>query len=183
LVLYLSRTAHPEIVNLIPDPNGSGRFLAAEEPQCALLKIIRIDGSLFFGAVNHIAEHLQGIDKNADYKRLLLIVACGINFIDVAGAEMLAHEAVRRRKLRGDLYLCALKQQARDVLERGGYMDIIGEDHVFSSELEAIKTILSKADESECMRCQSHLFVECKPALDESVSPESAGGQGHPARS
>jgi sulfate permease, SulP family len=183
LVLYLSRTAHPEIVNLIPDPNESGRFLTSDEDPCLLLKIIRIDGSLFFGAVSHIAEHLQGIDKNVTYQRSLLIVACGINFIDVAGAEMLAHEAERRRKLRGDLYLCALKQQARDVLERGGYLDIIGEDHVFSSEMEAIKAILGKADGSECMRCQSHLFAECQQTIAGSVSHESAGGQGQPARS
>ena len=65
-------------------------------------------------------------------------MAYGINFIDVTGAEMLVNESRRRRALRGDLYLCGLKSQARNVLERGGYIRIIGRDHIFDSESEAI---------------------------------------------
>jgi SulP family sulfate permease len=92
----------------------------------------------------------------------LLIVACGINFIDITGAEMLVNEARRRRGLRGDLYLCGLKQNARDVLERGGYLDCIGADHIFSSETEAIPKILSIIDNPECRTCRSFLFKECE---------------------
>jgi SulP family sulfate permease len=89
-------------------------------------------------------------------------VACGINSIDVAGAEMLVHESERRRKLNGALYLCGLKQQAREVLERGGYIDIIGKDHIFESEAEAILDIMSRLDSADCHRCLHPLFKECE---------------------
>ncbi len=164
LVLYLRRTAHPEIVNLLPNPDASEHFFTRTEAECPALKIIRIDGSLFFGAVNHIMEFLHNIDRNLTYKCHLLIVAYGINFIDITGAEMLAHESDRRRKLLGDLYLCGLKQQARDVLERGGYINSIGADHIFSSETEAIANILARLDSPECRRCRSPLFKECNKA-------------------
>jgi sulfate permease, SulP family len=162
LILYLSRTSHPQIVTLAPDPNSDRMMLSQSELQCPNFKIIRIDGSLFFGAVSHVAEFLYGMDKNSLQKSHVLIVACGINSIDVAGAEMLVQEAQRRRKLRGELYLCGLKQQAREVLERGGYIDIIREDHIFNSETEAILSILPRLDHADCHRCVHPLFKECK---------------------
>jgi SulP family sulfate permease len=118
LILYLSRTSHPQIVNLAPYPNSDRITLIQSEAQCPHFKIIRIDGSLFFGAVSHVAEYLYAIDKSSARKSHVLIVAYGINFIDLAGAEMLVHESERRRKLRGELYLCGLKQQPGSVLER-----------------------------------------------------------------
>lgn len=86
----------------------------------------------------------------------------GINFIDITGAEMLVNEARRRRGLRGDLYLCGLKQNAMDFLKRGGYLDSIGADHIFESETKAVKAILSNIDNPECRKCQSPLYKECK---------------------
>lgn len=162
LFLYLSRTAHPEVVSLIPNPDVPGQYLAEADSSCPALKIIRVDGSLFFGAVNHVVEFFQAIDKQLPYKCHILIMACGINFIDITGAEMLVNEARRRRGLRGDLYLCGLKQNARDFLERGGYLDSIGADHIFVSETEAIKAILPTIDNPECRKCQSSLFKECE---------------------
>jgi len=162
LILYLSRTSRPEIVHLRPDPEASGHFLQQSETGCPAFKIIRIDGSLFFGAVNHIGEFLHNIDKELAHKSTLLIVAYGINFIDLTGAEMLANESRRRRRLRGDLYLCGLKEKAREVLERGGYIESIGADHIFSSETEAVAGILAKIASPECRHCRSPLFSQCK---------------------
>jgi SulP family sulfate permease len=162
LFLYLSRTAHPEVVNLIPNPNAPGQYIVQADSRCSAFKIIRVDGSLFFGAVSHVVEFLQAVDKQLPCKCHLLIVACGINFIDITGAEMLVNEARRRRGLRGDLYLCGLKQNARDFLERGGYLDSIGADHIFLSETEAITKILSTIDNPGCRNCRSPLFKECE---------------------
>ena len=161
LILYLSRTSHPQIVNLAPDPNSDRVVLNQSELQCPNFRIIRIDGSLFFGAVSHVAEFLYGLNKNSVHKSHVLIVACGINSIDVAGAEMLVLEAKRRKKLGGELYLCGLKQQAREVLERGGYLHIIGEDHLFDTEGEAVSNILPRLDSADCHSCAHRIFKEC----------------------
>jgi SulP family sulfate permease len=164
LVLYLNRTAHPRIVNLVPNTGSGGAPFIETEKECPYLKIIRIDGPLFFGAVNHVSEYLYNIDKSQMRKRNVLIIGWGINFIDVAGAELLAQEARRRRGQRGGLYLCEFQPEAYNVLERGGYLDIIGRDHFFDTQHEAINKIVPEADEIICRYCKHHVFKEC-PAL------------------
>jgi SulP family sulfate permease len=161
LIVYLIRTAHPRFVNLAPNKNTSGPILSRAQEECMQFKIVRIDGSLFFGSLHHVQNFLYEIDKKSTYKRHVLIIASGINFIDVAGGEMLANESRRRRSLRGGLYLCELKREVRDFLQGGGYMDMIGNDHVYTSESEAIAKIFSQLDTSQCRHCRDPLFQEC----------------------
>lgn len=66
---------------------------------------------------------------------------------------MLAGEAQRRRAQRGNLYLCEFKPDANRVLERGGYLDIIGRDHPFATQKEAIAEILPHVDTVRCQHC------------------------------
>jgi len=101
LAIYLTRMAHPHIQSLVPYPDDPRRrmkdLVDNELPECPQLKIIRIDGSLFFGAANHVSEIFEEIDGN-DPKHLL-IVGSGISYIDISGAMMLVQEAQRRRSL------------------------------------------------------------------------------------
>lgn len=175
LVLYLNRTAHPRIANMVPNTAAAGPPLIESETECPYLKIIRIDGPLFFGAVNHVSEYLYNIDKGLMRKRNVLIVGCGINFIDVAGAELLAQEARRRSAQRGRLYLCEFQPKAYGVLERGGYLEIIGRAHIFATQQEAIARIIPDADPMICRHCKSPLFQEC-PVAKRFVFGASEGG-------
>jgi len=162
LILYLNRTAHPSIANLAPTPDMPGFPLIESEAECLNLKIIRIDGPLFFGAVNHVGEYLANIDKHSNRKRDVLILGCGINFIDVAGAEMLMREARRLRMQRANLYLCEFKPEAQEVLERGGYLDYIGAGNIFATQTEALAKILPGVDPVKCQNCALPLFKECR---------------------
>lgn len=175
LVLYLNRTAHPRIVNMVPNTDTAGPPLIETETECPYLKIIRIDGPLFFGAVNHVSEYLYNIDKSLVRKRNVLIVGCGINFIDVAGAEMLAQEARRRRAQRGRLYLCEFQPKAYGVLERGGYLQVIGKEYIFATQQEAIARIIPEADATICRYCKNPIFKEC-PVSKRFVFGAAEGG-------
>ena len=168
LILYLNRTAHPRIANLAPNPKESGLPLIETDTECPNLKIIRVDGPLFFGSVNHVAEYLHNIDKQLIHKRNVLIVGCGINLMDVASAEMLARESQRRRSQRGSLSLCEIKPDVMGVLERSGYLKIIGRDHLFATQKDAIDHILAQVDSTACRRCAAPLFPRCP------VEPESS---------
>ena len=90
------------------------------------MKIIRIDGSLFFGSSHYIERALRDIDEINPEQTRVLIIGSGINFIDVAGAELLVREAQRRRKMGGDLYLCAIKEGVMEVLKKGDYLEELG---------------------------------------------------------
>jgi len=64
LILYLSRTSRPRVVPRVPDPNDPRRKFTTDSrlPECPQLKIVRIDGSLFFGAVPHVRDVLKGYE-------------------------------------------------------------------------------------------------------------------------
>jgi SulP family sulfate permease len=165
LLLYLTRTSHPAFVTLAPDPETKRKsFVNVQKKplsECPQLKVIRIDGSIFFGAVNHVAEQLDQIAKNYPEQAHILIVGGGINFIDVAGCQMLNQEAHRLRMNGRQIYLCSLKGEVVEVMKRGGCNKSIGEENVFRSKAEAIKRIVPRLDPERCRPCKVRIFNEC----------------------
>lgn len=174
LVVYLNRTSKPNIVTLAPDPTAYRHRLTnimrKSLVECPQLKIIRIDGSLFFGAVSYVQKKLQDIPEQH-----VLVICSGINFIDVAGAEMLAHEAKRRRETGGGLYFSNIKLRARHIFERGGYLKTINPERIFEIKTDAIKAIFIELDKPTCEHCQARIFEECHTISFKPISnPEPA---------
>lgn len=165
LLLYLNRTSHPGFVTLVAEHEGSHqRFVNIEKreiPECPQLKILRVDGSLFFGAVNHFAEELSAITRHSPEQAHILIVGGGINFIDVAGAETLANEAHRLHREGRKLYLCSLKGDVVETLHRGGYAERIGEENILGSKKAAIRKLVPRLDPERCRVCLLRVFDEC----------------------
>jgi SulP family sulfate permease len=162
LVIYLNRTSKPRIVTLAPDTDDilHHRLTNIEKKplkQCPQCRIIRIDGSLFFGAVNYTAKKLQEIPEPN-----VLIISTGINFIDVAGAETLTQESHRRREIGGGLYFSNLKANNYAILERGGYIEKLKEEHyLFDTKVEAIQGVFNRLDKNICRTCTARVFHEC----------------------
>ncbi|VAX16849.1 Sulfate permease [hydrothermal vent metagenome] len=163
LILYLNQTSKPSIVSRVPHPTDKGRsfYTDPDFPECPQLKIIRIDGSIYFGSVDHVEEVLQRIDEEDPGQVNVLILCSGINFIDVTGAEALAHEAKRRREKGGGLFLYGVKDAVIRILRRGGYLARIGRENIFCSKDEAIRSITEQLNKSICTRCGERIFVEC----------------------
>ena len=164
LIIYLMRTSRPDIVVRTPDPQSPGRHLVTDPklPECPQLKIVRVDGSLFFGAVDHVQGEFQRFQEEYPGQKHLLIIGNGINFVDIAGAEMLAQEAKRRQNLGGELYLSKVKEEACRILKRGGFVDRLGDEHIFVTKADAIQTIFKRLDHSICERCDKRIFLECQ---------------------
>jgi len=49
----------------------------------------------------------------------------------------------------------------RDILQRGGYLERIGADHVFPFKEEAIKYLVPHLDPERCRVCKVRIFHEC----------------------
>ena len=164
LVIYLHRASRPRVLVRVPDPRQPKRRFNTDAslPECPQMKLIRIDGALFFGAVNYVAERLRIIFKRNPEQKHLLILARPINFIDVAGAEMLARENRNRKGVGGGVYLHQLKEDAKEILKRSGYFDEIGPDHFFDHKGEAIAGVFERLDKNICARCTKRIFNECK---------------------
>ena len=164
LVLYLMRVSRPRIVTRVPDPRLPNRAFSSDPglPQCPQLRLLRIDGSLFFGSVSHIQEAFAEIEEKYPDQKHLAIICQGINFADVAGGDALVQEARKRKARGGDLYLINVKQGLWDSLEESGALDEIGPNNVFQSKTAAIHAIFQKLDKDICARCDKRIFQECQ---------------------
>ncbi|MEJ2529917.1 MAG: SulP family inorganic anion transporter, partial [Gammaproteobacteria bacterium] len=177
LMAYLIRTSRPFLRERVPDPSLPKRRFndAGHLPQCPQLRMVRIEGSLFFGAVSHVAERLRAMERKDREPRQLVIIGSSMNFIDVAGAELLVQEARRLRKDGRKLYLFRLKAGIRNFLERGGYMAEIGDDCIFDSKGTGLAAVVATLNHSRCENCTARVFSECPEvtvARDEDMVPE-----------
>jgi len=167
LVIFLSRTSTPDIVTLAPDPETPKHSLTniQKKPlvQCPQLKIIRIDMSIYFGSLNHVQRILNRISDEEGINHIL-IDSTGVNFIDMAGAEMLVQEANRLKSRGGGLYFCNNKSKVCNFLRKGSFLKDIGEGHFFDSKKSAISGIFDKLNPSVCSMCDKRIFQECEKA-------------------
>lgn len=164
LVLYLERVSKPSIYRRVPDPRLPGRPFATDPslPECPQFRMIRIDGSLFFGSVNRLQTAFELFRTRDPGKKHLAIAAQGIGVVDLEGAEALVEEARQRKAIGGDLYLVNANRGLWDTLEDCGCLDAIDSRHVFEGKYTAVHAIYQKLDKSICARCDKRIFSECQ---------------------
>jgi SulP family sulfate permease len=164
LAIYLTRTSHPQIDVMAPDPVDSRRRLKEVAgtglAECPQLKIVHINGPLFFGAANYVSEMVESIDQ--DSPKHLLIVGHGVNYIDISGAMVLTQEAHRRDRSNKKLHLCRINRDIYHYLEHGEFISEIGKENIFATEYDAIAQIFVKFDFDICRSCMARIFKECQ---------------------
>ncbi len=174
LVLYLDRTSKPRVVIRTPDPNLPNRAFSSslDLPQCPQLRIIRIDGSVFFGSANHVETVFDQIRAKHPEQKHLAVIAEGINFVDLQGGEALVREAKLRQKSGGGMYMINIKQGLWEALESCGCVDAAGARNIFQSKEAGIHAIYQKLDKNICATCTKRIFLECTvPNPPTAVSP------------
>ncbi|MBU1223302.1 MAG: SulP family inorganic anion transporter [Gammaproteobacteria bacterium] len=171
LMFYLYRTSQPSIRELVPlaaeadNPRRKFVPVAPDSPKCPQMTMLRVEGSIFFGAAEHVQIHFRNVDESDPQKKHLLLTSRAIGFIDLAGAELLAKEATRRRKMGGGLYLVGVQPDLCKMLRRSGQVDTVGEDQIFRHKGEALQSIYSRLDNEICRTCTARIFRECHVAL------------------
>ena len=167
LILFLAKTSTPGIPTLSIDDatdKSKRKFIDINKKpvkQCPQLKIIRIDMSIYFGSINHIQKRISRITDNERIYNIL-IVASGINFIDLAGAEALITENDRLKAKNGGLYFVNLKSSVYEFAAKSCFIKQIGNDHFFDSKGLAINSIYDRLDRSICAKCNALIFSECQ---------------------
>jgi len=111
-------------------------------------------------------------DHKTPGQKHLLLNCPGVNFIDMAGAHMLAQEAERRARLGGSLVLCGLKD---------GPMSSLSDSHLggaFSANdllpmgaPDPVGHSFQRLDPNVCATCTRRIFKQCASA------PKPAGWQ------
>ena len=167
LVAFVYRTSKPSMRVMGFNGTGAERpFVVVTDaphplPECPQLKMIRMEGEVYFGAVAHVGEQLRALRNPAGAPKHLLVMAKSMNFIDLAGAELWRTELTARRRAGGDLYFHRPRPSVLELWEHIGFTHEIGRDHVFPTKRAAIATIFERLDRSTCARCTARVFEEC----------------------
>lgn len=165
LVLYLRRTSKPKIIEIAPlslDDNANFRnIMRFGLNTCPQVRILRLDGSIYFGSVDHIQDVLADLHPHQQGQTHFILQCAGVNFIDLAGKEMLLKETKRIQALGGALFLCGFKNTLLDDLKASGYLDLIGADHIYQNPHDAISHLMPSLNKKRCETCESRIFLNC----------------------
>lgn len=179
LVVYLYRSARPALRTMGFDRQGAGRpFVVLGSvgdgpdlpppgslPECPQLKLLRMEGSVWFGAVAHVAERLRVLRAAAaaspEGQRHLLVMAKSMNTIDLAAADLWETERQRRADLGGALYFHRPRPQVLALWRQTGFLQRLGTERVFPDKHSAIAAIVPRLDGAVCARCTRRVFEEC----------------------
>jgi SulP family sulfate permease len=168
IVAYLYRTSRPAMRTMGFDRRDEPRkFVVLDDapagalPECPQLKLLRMEGSVYFGATTHVSEHLHALRQVSAPPKHLLVMAKSMNFIDLAGAELWRSELAARHAMGGDLYFHRPRPPVVKLWQRTGFVGDIGSDHLFPDKATAIATIVPKLDGAICANCTARIFREC----------------------
>ena len=180
LMLFLYRTSRPAMRSMGFDSRGQGRqFVVIDAPgdpidsgqpphqslpECPQLKLLRMEGEVYFGATQHVADILHALRSQPHAQKHLLVMAKSMNFIDLAGAELWAAELAARRAIGGNLYFHRPRPEVIRMWRKTGFTDVLGPEHQFQDKATAIATIFGQLDPEICRHCSARIFWECKTA-------------------
>lgn len=164
---YLQRSATPAMRSMGFDSMAPDRpFVVLEGrsdtlPECPQLKLLRMEGSVYFGAAQHVSDTLYALREAPGAARHLLVMSKSMNFIDPAGVQVWFDELRWRRLAGGDLYFHRPRPPVLELWQRAGFIDLLGADHIFPDKRHAIATIVPRLDPAVCAQCRVRVFQEC----------------------
>lgn len=148
------------------EPHAVGSVGAGYLPECPQLKLLRMEGEVYFGATQHVADTLHALRHEATppfgVQKHLLVMGKSMNFIDLAGAELWEAELSARRAMGGDLYFHRPRPEVIAMWRKTGFTRVLGPEHQFPDKRVAIATIFNKLDPGICQRCTARIFWECR---------------------
>ncbi len=163
LVMYLQKTSTPKVFRMIvdesdpyhrlivmPTGNTAANKKKIEKATQSNIRIFRIDGSIFFGSVEHIRKFLDV--KRLPSKTHVIIFCESVNLIDISGAELLIFMRKILKKRGGDLYLTSLTPEVRKYLVRSPYWKHLGgRENVFDYQVEAVEYVTHLLEEEKLL--------------------------------
>jgi SulP family sulfate permease len=178
LMSFLYRTSRPAMRTMGFDSTSPDRqFVVLEDaptsttavsakthklPECPQLKLLRMEGEVYFGATQHVADTLHALRHLPQPQKHLLVMGKSMNFIDLAGAELWEAELNARRAIGGDLYFHRPRPEVISMWTTTGFTRLLGPEHQFPDKRTAIATIFHKLDPEICRHCTARVFWECK---------------------
>jgi len=143
VVLFLYRTMKPRVVQLGRHPDGALRDIGVHPglPTSPNVIALRFDAALYFANAAFFEDAVLDAVANKPQAKYLLVVGGGINQMDASGEEVVRHLVERLRASGVTLVFSGLKKQVLDVMRNTGLFELIGTQHIFPNDDQALTAI------------------------------------------
>lgn len=124
----------------------TGEFAEVERhpdaEQFSGILILRVDRIWFFANANGIRDHAKLLIRQAPAPlHCVIINLAPVALIDVTALDVLAQLHASSVKHGRRLVLAGVRDPVRDVLERAGLVDVLGEENIFRSTAQALEGV------------------------------------------
>jgi len=146
IMIHLYRTMRPRVVELGRHPDGALRDVRSHPglPTSRNVVALRFDASLYFANAPFFEDAVLAAVADRPTAKYLLIVGNGINQMDASG-EVVVRGLVERLRANGIVMVFSgLKKQVLDVMRRTGLDALVGADHIFPHEDQALTAIYTR---------------------------------------
>jgi SulP family sulfate permease len=143
ILLFLGRSSRPHIavVGQVPGTEHYRNVLRHQVITHPEILAVRVDESLFFANAAYLESYLLRQVADHPEVRHLLVICSAINAIDASALESLLHLIEKLRQVEVNFYLAEVKGPVMDRLQRIGFVDQLGADHLFLSTHQAIQAL------------------------------------------
>jgi high affinity sulfate transporter 1 len=146
LLWLVGVTTHPQLPELGRQRGSTAYRDVSTHPDDVLdpaVAVLRIDSGLFFASCEAVEDRVRDLAHARPELRGLVLDCAGVNFIDSQGTAQLAAIAKLTREAGVELQLARVKGDVADVLDRDGFLDLIGRDHLHGNVDQAVRIITS----------------------------------------
>ncbi|WP_282606310.1 SulP family inorganic anion transporter [Pelagibius sp. Alg239-R121] len=179
LSIFLRRSMKPGLPINVPNARVSGRpFMSPilwNLPECPQAVFARLQGSLYFGAVEFIEKEFRRMEEERPGQKHFGLMLDGAVGVDLAGADLLVQEAKRREARGGQLYIGVRYPPIRRQLARFHVPREIGRQHIFRRKTEMLPKLVANLDLDICATCTTRVFRECPKVPDFGVNEADQG--------
>jgi len=179
LSLFVRQTMRPGLPLNVPNAKVPGRpFMSPilwKLPECPQALFARIQGSLYFGAVEYLEKEFRRLEQERPGQKHFGLMLDGAVGVDLAGAELLIEESKRRAARGGSLYLAVRYPPIRHKLAQFHVPREVGREHIFRRKMEMLPKLVENLDPEICATCTTRIFRECPkaPAVTEETKDKT----------
>ncbi|HEY5848146.1 MAG TPA: SulP family inorganic anion transporter [Microlunatus sp.] len=144
LLWLIAVTTHPQLPELGRQHGTTAYRDVSAHPEDELdpgVAVLRIDSGLFFASCEAVEDRTRDLIHGRPELRGLVLDCAGVNFIDSQGTAQVAAIARLTREAGLELQLARVKSTVAAVLDRDGFFDLIGRDHLHGNVDQAVGMI------------------------------------------
>ncbi len=143
ILLHLWRTSKPHIavVGRLGETEHFRNVLRYPVKTCPHVLAVRVDASLYFVNTKYLEDYLIKAVSDRPEVKYLLLVCSAVNSIDGSALETLKSLIIDLKTRGVEFYMSEVKGPVMDGLAKAGFIDELGNDHIFLTTDQAMRTL------------------------------------------